>query len=93
MWKVNSFIDSFQFQTGAIKSEAEIQAESSEFGFQFQTGAIKSEYRSHYSCRAFGFNSKLVRLETTLILYCTLTVPVKLIFIFSRFETLLAVDL
>ena len=36
------------------------------------------------------FNSKLVRLEgypnTALILYWTLTVPVKLIFIFSRFE-------
>ena len=36
------------------------------------------------------FNSKLVRLEgfpnTALILYWTLTVPVKLIFIFSRFK-------
>ena len=37
-----------------------------------------------------SFNSKLVRLKgfpnTALILYWTLTVPVKLIFIFGRFE-------
>ena len=37
-----------------------------------------------------SFNSKLVRLEgspkSTLILYCTLTVPVKLIFILIRLE-------
>ena len=58
--------------------------------FQFQTGAIRSlsflTCNLHRSC----FNSKLVRLEgcpkTTLILYCTLTVPVKLIFIFIRLE-------
>ena len=62
--------------------------------FQFQTGAIRRMLTQllwvhHYKIQQ-GFNSKLVRLEgcpkTTLILYCTLTVPVKLIFIFIRLE-------
>ena len=51
--------------------------------FQFQTGSIRSRlFYTRFTRRSF--NSKLVRLEgspkTTLILYCTLTVPVKLIF-------------
>ena len=57
--------------------------------FQFQTGSIKSEViKSTIRAVLLRFNSKLVRLKgfpkTTLILYCTLTVPVKLIFILIR---------
>ena len=53
--------------------------------FQFQTGSIKSANLSYQDkVYEFSFNSKLVRLKgspkTTLILYYTLTVPVKLIF-------------
>ena len=52
--------------------------------FQFQTGSIRSLSTSSSGLERISFNSKLVRLEgfpnTALILYCTLTVPVKLIF-------------
>ena len=58
--------------------------------FQFQTGSIRSQRIRAYEDLVRSFNSKLVRLEgspkTTLILYCTLTVPVKLIFILIRLE-------
>ena len=59
--------------------------------FQFQIGAIK-RLQLHSAQSWFGcFNSKLVRLKgfpkTTLILYYTLTVPVKLIFIFIKLES------
>ena len=52
--------------------------------FQFQTGSIRSASGKSNETDNVCFNSKLVRLEgspkTTLILYYTLTVPVKLIF-------------
>ena len=77
----------FQFQTGSIRRYC-----SSRYSkFQFQTGSIRSQFDVEYY-RALSFNSKLVRLEgspkTTLILYCTLTVPVKLIFILIRLEAI-----
>ena len=59
--------------------------------FQFQIGAIKSQAWSKQETAHASFNSKLVRLKafpkTTLILYYTLTVPVKLIFIFIKLES------
>ena len=58
--------------------------------FQFQTGSIKSNVIVSMKPDMVSFNSKLVRLKgfpnTALILYCTLTVPVKLIFILIRLE-------
>ena len=51
---------------------------------------LKAEVTPAYQLEIISFNSKLVRLKgfpnTALILYCTLTVPVKLIFIFIRLE-------
>ena len=58
--------------------------------FQFQTGSIRSFTDDLCVIKWVCFNSKLVRLEgspkSTLILYYTLTVPVKLIFILIRLE-------
>ena len=87
----------FQFQIGAIKSLTERSFGLSEFQgarmkFQFQIGAIKRANGLQYvtATSNFSFNSKLVRLKgypkSTLILYCTLTVIVQLIFILIRLE-------
>ncbi len=82
--------EKFQFQTGAIRSIVSIPDIEILNAFQFQTGAIRRMPRQRMGRTCQGFDSKLVRLEgcpkTTLILYCTLTVPVKLIFIFIRLE-------
>ena len=80
----------FQFQIGAIKRR-DRGYDLHRGMFQFQIGAIKSEREKlTYQVRNC-FNSKLVRLKgfpkTTLILYYTLTVPVKLIFIFIKLES------
>ena len=52
----------FQFQTGSIKSTAEIAAMLDADPFQFQTGAIKSPQMKH-KLEKYSFNSKLVRLK------------------------------
>ena len=92
--KMKSIIDSnylwFQFQTGSIRSALIPFEILSYLMFRFQTGSIRRIRGGRGVCSPERFDSKLVRLEgspkTTLILYWTLTVPVKLIFIFSRFE-------
>ena len=99
--KMKSIIDSnylwFQFQTGSIRSALIPFEILSYLMFRFQTGSIKSDTKQGLQKSEIRFDSKLVRLKgspkSTLILYYTLTVPVKLIFHLHQIRRQFAVDL
>ena len=82
----------FQFQTGSIKSGKCAPPIKIEFS-RFNSKLVRLKDKKNFLELTLldRFNSKLVRLKgspkTTLILYYTLTVPVKLIFIFIKLES------
>ena len=93
--KGNSYVETvsykFRFQTGAIRRRISVQLPQELInGFDSKLVRLEVKIRNTILKIMESFDSKLVRLEgfpkTTLILYCTLTVPVKLIFIFSRLK-------
>ena len=53
----------FQFQNGAIKSEADLLKTQRQIRFQFQNGAIKRRKWSLIEILRSCFNSKMVRLK------------------------------
>ena len=80
------------FNSKLVRLEEQQPTQINPQGFRFNSKLVRLEECSYLfrTSLTASFNSKLVRLEgspkTTLILYYTLTVPVKLIFIFSRFK-------